>query len=309
MAAGYGCGDEYYNPYYSETTVINYSEPIVTSPADAPAEQQPVGPAQENLDKFDQARVAFGEGKYDESLKLLDEFAVNMPNDAVVHEFRSLVLFALKRYRESAAAIHAVLAVGPGWDWATLSSLYPDVETYTTQLRALEAYRTANPMAADARFLLGYHYLSTGSSDAAFQEFKKANELQPKDSVSANLVRSLTPRDAESKPAPAQRVGESDPKPVPAADVVGTWTATGRGSSQYSMELDKEGSFTWSYSRGTRKQAVKGVYTVEGNVLAMEPDAGGTMLAELTVKAPGSLHFQMVGSSKDDPGLDFKKGE
>jgi hypothetical protein len=31
------------------------------------------------------------------------------------------------------------------------------------------------------------------------------------------------------------------------------------------------------------------------------------MLAELTVKAPGSLHFQMIGIGKDDPGLDFTK--
>jgi hypothetical protein len=37
-----------------------------------------------------------------------------MPRDAVLHEFRSLALFALQRYSESAAAIHAVLAVGPG---------------------------------------------------------------------------------------------------------------------------------------------------------------------------------------------------
>jgi hypothetical protein len=73
------------------------------------------------------------------------------------------------------------------------------------------------------------------------------------------------------------------------------------------MTLDKEGTFAWSYARGSRTQDVKGVYTVEGNVLAMEPDSGGVMLAELTLKAPGNLHFQMVGADKGDPGLDFKK--
>ena len=129
------------------------------------------------------------------------------------------------------------------------------------------------------------------------------------DDVSASLVRSLAPRDEATKPAPATRVGASEPKPVPADAVVGTWAATGRGTSKYSMALDKEGTFTWSFARGTRKQEVKGVYTVEGNVLAMEPDSGGTMLAELTVKAPGSLHFQMIGSGKDDAGLDFTKGK
>ena len=56
-----------------------------------------------------------------------------------------LCLFALGRYDEAAATLYAVLSVGPGWDWATLIGLYPDVEVYTAQLRALEAYCTANP--------------------------------------------------------------------------------------------------------------------------------------------------------------------
>ena len=46
------------------------------------------------------------------------------------------MLFALKRYDEAAAALYAVLSVGPGWDWTTLISLYADPETYTQQLRA-----------------------------------------------------------------------------------------------------------------------------------------------------------------------------
>ncbi len=44
-----------------------------------------------------------------------------MPNDAALHEFRALVLFALQRYDDAAAALYAVLTAGPGWDWATLS--------------------------------------------------------------------------------------------------------------------------------------------------------------------------------------------
>ena len=59
-----------------------------------------------------------------------------MPNDPTLHEFRRLVLFALDRYDEAAAALYAVLSVGPGWDWTTLISLYGDPETYTQQLRA-----------------------------------------------------------------------------------------------------------------------------------------------------------------------------
>src|SRR5262245_27740687 len=141
----YGCSD-YYNPYYSDTTAVDYSAPVISLPVELPTDGQaptalpPDVPA-EAVGKFDQARAAFLDGKYENALKLTDEAVAKMPQDAVLHEFRSLVLFALKRYPESAAAIHAVLAVGPGWDWKTLSSLYPDVDTYTAQLRALEHYR------------------------------------------------------------------------------------------------------------------------------------------------------------------------
>ena len=74
------------------------------------------------------------------------------------------------------------------------------------------------------------------------------------------------------------------------------------------MSLRKDGSFSWGFKRGTRKQDVKGVYTLEDNVLAMEPDGGGVMLAELTVKDPDTLHFKMIGGAADDPGLEFKRG-
>ncbi len=260
-------------------------------------------PSQESLDKFTQAQAVFSQGNYSDALKLVDEAAVQWPRDPVLHEFRSLVLFALKRYSESAAAIHAVLAVGPGWDWKTLSSLYGNADAYTAQLRDLEAHSKANPKAADDRFLLGYHYLTMGHIDAALAEFRVASELQPKDEVSASLILSLAPRDAESQAAPAA----TPPPAVPAADVAGSWEASGTDSSKYSMTLTKEGTFIWSFTKGTRKEEVKGVYSVEGNVLAMEPEAGGVLVAELTLKSPGQLLFKMVGSDKSDTGLDFQR--
>jgi uncharacterized protein (TIGR03066 family) len=223
----------------------------------------------------------------------------------VLHEFRSLVLFALKRYAESAAAIHSVLAVGPGWDAKTLTSLYPDMATYAAQLRELEAARNANPKAADVRFLLGYQYLTTDYVKEALAEFSEAAKLQPQDTVAASLVATLTPRDA----TPANTPAAAAPKQVPPTDVVGAWTASGKGTAKYTMDLKKDGSFTWAYSRGSKKEEVKGVYTVEGNVLAMEPDSGGVMLAELTQKGANDLQFQMIGGGTKDPGLNFRRGE
>src|SRR5262249_5354562 len=154
-----------------------YTEPVVTLPVEAAPEAGQAAPAlppgvsPAAVSKFDQARAVFLEGKYEEALKLTDEAVAQMPRDAVLHEFRSLVLFALRRYADSAAAIHPVLAVGPGWDWKTLSGLYPDTDTYTAQLRALEAARDKEAKVTYLRFLLGYHYLTTGYQEEALAQF------------------------------------------------------------------------------------------------------------------------------------------
>jgi tetratricopeptide (TPR) repeat protein len=311
-SVGYQFGySDYTNPYYAESMPVNYSEPVVTlplEPVQEPAAQAdsalPPGVSPEAVAKFDEARAAFLDGRYEEALKLTDAAVAKMPRDAVLHEFRSLVLFALGRYAESAAAIHAVLDVGPGWDWKTLSGLYPSTEVYTKQLRALEDARNADPKAADLYFLVGYHYLTCGYPDSALRMFKQAVELQPKDAVAAAMVATLSPRDAQ----PAQAPAEAAPKPVPSDKVAGNWTASGKGTAKYSMSLKKDGTFTWAFARGARKQEAKGVYTLEGNVLAMEPDSGGVLLAELTVKEPDNLHFKMIGGAKDDTGLDFRRG-
>jgi tetratricopeptide (TPR) repeat protein len=311
LASTFGYSD-YYNPYYEESSVVSYAEPVVSLPveisasaADQPGSIQPPTATQETIDKFDQARAAFMEKDYQKALKLTDEAVAKLPHDAVLHEFRSLVLFALRRYPEAAAAIHAVLAVGPGWDAKTLASLYPDMDTYTLHLRALEAARDSNPKSADVHFLLGYHYLTCGYPNEALVEFREVTKLQPKDQVAASLVATLSPRDAQPSDSPPAKA----PKPVPPDAIVGAWTAAGKGTAKYQMDLRKDGTFTWAFSRGSKKEQVKGVFAVEGNVLAMEPDTGGVLLAELTPKGKESLQFKMVGGAKNDPGLEFQRGQ
>jgi tetratricopeptide (TPR) repeat protein len=305
LGSAFGTGD-YSNPYYDEGSGgMSYAEPIVAASVEAPPAEGalPPGVSPEAVTAFDQAREAFMAGDYAKALKLTDQAVAKMPKDAVLHEFRSLLLFALKRYPESAAAINAVLAAGPGWDYQTLATLYPDIDTYTTQLRALEAAAKKSPKSADLRFLLGYHYLTLGYADDALSQFKRASNLQPKDSVSASLVATLSPREAEKS-----KDAEPAPRAVPSDQVVGNWSAAGPRTAKYAMNLKKDGTFTWAFTRGSRKQEVKGVYTVEGNVLAMEPDGGGVMLAELNVKGTDKLGFKMIGDKPDDPGLVFQRG-
>ena len=121
----------YTNPYYAtvvasvpaQTTVVyDYSQPInVTStPPDASV-------AESTEQVFSAARDSFKAGDYQRALDLTDQVLKQTPDAAVVHEFRALCLFALKRYDEAAAVDYAVLTAGPGWNWSTLVGLYPDV--------------------------------------------------------------------------------------------------------------------------------------------------------------------------------------
>ena len=315
VSGWFGYGD-YSNPYYdsgSGSGYADYSEPVTMDASQAAVQAAydpatattplPPGVSQDSIDKFDQVRQLFYSGQYDEALETTDAALVNMPKDAVLQEFRALCLFALKRYHDAAAVMNAVLAVGPGWDWTTLAGMYPSVDVYTEQLRAREAYMRAHQDSADAHFLLAYHYITMGSNEAAIGQLKKVVALQPKDSVSAYLLASMSPSD---KPATTTAAVATAPA-VPTDAVVGSWSASGKNGAKYDMMLTKEGAFTWAYSRGGKKQEVKGVYVVDGNSLAMQPDGGGTMLLDLK-QSGADLHADIVGAAKGDPGLEFKRG-
>jgi tetratricopeptide (TPR) repeat protein len=284
--------------------------PQSTTPADAAAAPPslPPGVTQEGLDAFDQARNAFYRGEYPQAMTLVNTALKSMPKDAATHEFRALVQFALGKYQEAASTLYAVLAVGPGWDWTTLSSMYPDIDTYTAQLRQLEKFATDHPDSSPAHFLLAYHYLTMGHKDSAKRECAKVVELTPGNAVASQLLAML----GGSAAAPASPQGsasgskkEGAPPPTDSA-VVGNWSASSR-NSKFDMQLANDGKFTWAFSQNGKRQEVKGVYALEGNTLAMEPDSGSTMLADISLTGKDTLQFQMIGAPAGDPGLTFKR--
>ena len=117
-----------------------------------------------------------------------------------MHEFRALVLFAQKKYKDAAAGTYAVLSVGPGMNWATMSGLYPNVNTYKNQLRALEAYVREQPNASDGRFLLAYHYLVLGYTAPAVKQLESFSKLVPSDQLAPDLVKAFTQQLDTGKP-------------------------------------------------------------------------------------------------------------
>jgi tetratricopeptide (TPR) repeat protein len=315
LAYGFGYWG-YENPYYSapypiEGGTIDYSQPVVqesvaAEPAAAPSEVSSET-SSAGMTDFHAARQAFLEGNYTVALASTHKALAQLPNDPIIHEFRALVLFALGKYEDAAAGLHSVLAVGPGWDWTTLSSLYPSVDAYTKQLRALESAVKERPERKDTRFVLAYHYLTMGSKDAAAAQYKELHKQLPGDTVIKELLLLTGGPDALGTPAASPAETPTETPAVAAAELVGQWTAAGQDGAKFQLGLSGEGGFTWSYSQNGKAETVKGVFALDGDVLALEPASGGVMLAQVTQPQGGSFQFQLLGAPPGDPGLRFAK--
>ena len=326
FAAGWGWGAAtvpwswgywpYYNPYCTDPvvidgTTIDYSQPIVAASPQYTVNDQAANTAAQStatdqaMQIFGTARESFMQGDYKTALSQVDKAIAVLPNDTVLHEFRGLALFALKRYQEAAGAVYAVLSVGPGWDWTTLSSLYPNVEVYTEQLRALEEYRKQNPKSAEAHFLLAYHYLTCGHTDAAAKEFKEVISLNPKDQLSAQLLASLSTPTGAEEPKPVEPA--APPKPVDAAGLVGNWKASRPDGSTIALGLTQGGKFTWKYAQKDKPQEFSGDYTVADNLLILKQGTNPVMVGQVTQSAGNRFNFKLAGDNPNDPGLNFSK--
>ncbi|QDU30492.1 hypothetical protein ETAA8_56320 [Anatilimnocola aggregata] len=194
------------NPYYVRpavpTTVLyDYSQPIRVPEPNYEESSDELVRSERAIRRFDDAREVFRRGEYGRANELIDEAIQLLPNDPNLHEFRSLVLFARRRYSESAAALYSVLAVSPGWDAGTLARLYDDPQVYLQQAADLEEFAKANREAMDARFLLVYHDLVRGDQERAEKLLASCVAAQPDDRVMQNLLTALQGRIGAAVPA------------------------------------------------------------------------------------------------------------
>jgi tetratricopeptide (TPR) repeat protein len=311
----YGSGYmSYYNPYWGSglggpNYVYNYAQPIYVSTTTATSSDV----AAQTLDS---ARDAFKARDYATALNLVNRAIKENPSDEVLHEFRALTLFAQKDYEGAAATIHSVLAVGPGWDWATMASLYASVDDYTAQLRALESFTKSNPDDAASRFLLGYHYMTTGHPEHAAKEFASVVKLQPKDQVAKDLLNLVDkPKEADLAEAPAPREEAAAPpakpdesvRPIEASAIVGKWSSTRDDGSKFGLDLRNDNTFSWKFDQGDRHEDFTGTYTTEGSLLLLQKKDGGALVGHVAQAGDGKFTFKLLGTPADDPGLTFMR--
>jgi tetratricopeptide (TPR) repeat protein len=312
----------YSNPYYSAPAVVtqpvlvnqpaaapayDYSQPLTT---EAPPPDEAV--ADPAIQTFDAARASFLAGNYTEALKQTDEALKTLPSDAALHEFRALCLFALGQYDQAAATLYAVLSAGPGWDWTTLVRLYPSVDVYTAQLRALEAYAGEHPSSAPARFVLAYHYLTQGHTESAVEQLKQVVQLQPSDRLSAQLVTQLSgdagktqAQEAGAPPAAPTEPTASSPG-VPEGNLVGTWKASPAPATTIELTTTADGNFKWNVIDQGKSRPIEGKYTYGNGILAMSQNENNSLVGKVTWQDENHFKFQAMGGP-NDPGLVFSR--
>jgi tetratricopeptide (TPR) repeat protein len=311
----------YNNPYYTAPAVVgdsivDYSQPLVLAGGGAEAPQTAQDQA---MQIFNTARDTFQRGDYPLALTQINQALGLMPSDVVLNEFRGLVLFALRQYPDAGATVYAVLAAGPGWDWTTLSNLYPDTDVYTEQLRALEQYVRTHPQEADVRFLLAYHYLTCGYTDQAATQLAAAVRLNPTDQLSAQLLASLTAPNSTAPSAtgavasnsvlPALPTPTVSPTaaPVTAAALTGTWSAARPDGGKISLSLGGDSKYDWRYTANGKTQDFSGNYQLADNVLILKQGSSPTMVGEVTPLGNSEFNFKLAGNNASDPGLTFTR--
>ena len=308
----------YSNPYYvSSSDYYDYSQPIqvvMASPLDdasapAPGAVTIAAPApppevQASLTHLDAAQEAFAAGDYVKAGAELDVAIKDQPSDAALHEFRALVYFATGDYAKAAGALYAVLAVGPGWDWTTMSSLYPSVDAYSAQLRTLESFVKKNSKDAAAHFVLAYHYITATHNEAAIAQLQQVEKLMPSDRLASELIVGLGGESASKSVAPpaagiASPVGdpasETPPPDIDAAKIVGKRTAKRDDGSTFTLDLTRDNKFTWTFTQGGKKQSFGGTYQVNGAVLVLERDDKASMPGLVTMDGAG-FNFKIFGT-------------
>jgi tetratricopeptide (TPR) repeat protein len=312
VAYNWGYAD-YYNPYYTSYSSYpyDYAQPLIINyyggSSYAPTTSNVTSSTvidDSTQQLFDGAKTAFRNGDYDTALADLDRVIEALPSDPVPHEMRALTLFALGRYNEASATLESLLAVSPGWNWSAMSSLYSNVDTYTSQLRALEGFVTEHPDDAAAKFLLAYHYLVTNYPDAAKQQLQRVVELQPRDYVAQQLLKGLS-EDATTEPANDEASSAEVPTDA-TTDLVGAWTAKAPDGS-IQLTLTNDGRFTWNAPVGKEERNITGKYTLSDTLLVLEGDNGETMVDRVVSLGNNQFKLNLLGGPTDDPGLTFER--
>jgi hypothetical protein len=163
-------------------------EPKVKPPVKPPVQELPLPPEPDpNPDneagrQIALGRAAFAAEEYGRAAHHFRLAAVTDPQVAMGHLLLAQALFALGKYDEAVAAIHAGMRVQPDWPQRRFRplELYGDnVADYPEHLSRLEQAATRQPDDPVLLFLYAYELWFDGRQDEALPVFERAARLLP----------------------------------------------------------------------------------------------------------------------------------
>jgi len=146
----------------------------------------------EALSYADRGETAFKAGNYTQAVSDWKHALVDDPQNGTLGMMLAQAMFASGSYAEAAGATQMAMSLLPQEQWGVVvrnyTDLYPNVQSYTDQLRALEKARNGKTTDPALRFLLGFHYNYLGYPTQAARELAKAIELAPQDEMSRQML-------------------------------------------------------------------------------------------------------------------------
>jgi hypothetical protein len=131
--------------------------------------------------------------------------------------------------------------------------------------------------------------------------------LAPGDTLSAQLVKQLSP--PQETPAPA---AASSPPPAPVSakegELAGNWAAKPNAETAIELAVNPDGTFSWKVTNRGKPQEIAGNWSLTNGILTLaQADQGGALVGNITWQAENRFQFRAIGTGGDDPGLLFTR--
>jgi hypothetical protein len=142
-------------------------------------------PVMSTVERLDVAKRDFRSGHHNSALAHASMLLQQMPNNANLLQFRSLVYFRKGDYKRSALDAYEAVKHGAIWSEATIEDLYAYPAFYERELRLLRLDESEDLTTA---FLSAYHHLVAGDLDQGRDSLKLVLTIKPGDAVATALI-------------------------------------------------------------------------------------------------------------------------
>lgn len=142
-------------------------------------------PVMTTVERLNVAKQDFRVGHHNSALAHASMLIQQMPNNANLLQFRSLVYFRKGDYKRSALDAYEAVKHGAIWSEATVKDLYAYPAFYKRELRLLRLDESTDLSTA---FLSAYHHLVAGELDHGRESLKQVLTIKPGDPIATALI-------------------------------------------------------------------------------------------------------------------------